>query len=125
MAARVPGGPDRDMAPLKLQILGGFRLLGTDGQTRRLPTRKAEALLAYLAIPPQRAHRRDHLAGLLWGDRGDRQARHSLNQTVFSIRKVVAEPGVDPIELYYFEVGGEASLEFSYKNSTGAFRFGP
>ena len=85
------------MARLKLQILGGFRLLGADGQTRRLPTRKAEALLAYLATPPQRPHRRDHLAGLLWGDRGDRQARHSLNQTVFSIRKAVAEPGIDPI----------------------------
>lgn len=85
------------MAQLRLQILGGFRLLGAEGQTFRLPTRKAEALLAYLAMPPQRPHRRDHLAGLLWADRGDKQARHSLNQTVFSIRKAVAEPGIDPI----------------------------
>ncbi len=85
------------MARLRLQVLGAFRLFGLDGQPRQLPTRKAEALLAYLAMPPGRPHRRDRLAALLWGDRGDKQARHSLNQTIFSIRKALAEPSKDPI----------------------------
>lgn len=30
-------------------------------------------------------------------------------------------PGVYPIELFFFEVGGEASLEFSYKSSSGNY----
>lgn len=30
-------------------------------------------------------------------------------------------PGVYPIELFFFEHGGEASLEFTYKNSTGTY----
>lgn len=30
-------------------------------------------------------------------------------------------PGVYPVELYFFEVGGEASLEFSYRGSSGSF----
>ena len=85
------------MARLRLQVLGAFRLFGLDGQPRQLPTRKAEALLAYLAMPRGRPHRRDRLAALLWGDRGDKQARHSLNQTIFSIRKALAEPSMDPI----------------------------
>ncbi|MFQ5972606.1 MAG: AAA family ATPase, partial [Alphaproteobacteria bacterium] len=42
-----------------------------------------------------RAHRRDRLAALLWGDRHDKPARHSLRQTLFSIRKVLAEAGFD------------------------------
>ena len=39
------------MARLRLQVLGAFRLFGLDGQPRQLSTRKAEALLAYLAMP--------------------------------------------------------------------------
>ncbi len=30
-------------------------------------------------------------------------------------------PGVYPIELFFFEYGGEASLEFSYKSSSGSY----
>jgi len=91
------GDGRHDMTQLKLQILGGFQLIGTDGQPCQLPTRKAEAVLAYLALPLGRAHRRDHLSALLWGTRGQKQARHSLNQTIFSIRKAV---GLDPIQVH-------------------------
>ncbi len=75
------------MTMLKLRLFGGFALNGTDGPP--LPTRKAEALLAYLAMPAGRAHRRDKLAALLWGDRGDVQARHSLAQTLYVIRRTL------------------------------------
>ncbi|MDP6390100.1 MAG: BTAD domain-containing putative transcriptional regulator [Alphaproteobacteria bacterium] len=56
-----------------------------------LPTRKAEALLAYLAVSAGRAHRREKLATLLWRDRGDVQARHSLAQTLYLIRRTFGE----------------------------------
>ncbi|MEZ5934795.1 MAG: AAA family ATPase [Alphaproteobacteria bacterium] len=85
------------MALIKLKVLGGFQLFGRGGKPYLLPTRKAEALFAYLALPLGRAHRRERLAALLWGDRADKQARHSLNQTVFSIRKALAGADVDPI----------------------------
>lgn len=32
------------------------------------------------------------------------------------------EPGIYPLELYFYEGGGEASLELSYKNSTGIYQ---
>ncbi|MEZ5527133.1 MAG: Ig-like domain-containing protein [Gammaproteobacteria bacterium] len=31
-------------------------------------------------------------------------------------------PGLYPVEIYFFERGGEASLEFTYKNSSGSFQ---
>ncbi len=52
-----------------------------------MATRKAEALLAFLACHPGEKQPRDRLTALLWGDRGDRQARHSLSQTLLSIRQ--------------------------------------
>ena len=57
----------------------------------RLPTRKAEALLAYLACHPGEKQPRDRLTALLWGDRGDKQARHSLSQTLLSLRQELGE----------------------------------
>jgi DNA-binding SARP family transcriptional activator len=57
----------------------------------RLPTRKAEALLAYLACHPGERQPRDRLTALLWGDRGDKQARHSLSQTLLSLRQELGE----------------------------------
>lgn len=56
-----------------------------------LPTRKAQALLAYLALRPGQAHARDKLAALLWGDRGDAQARDSLRHTLVELRKVLPD----------------------------------
>ena len=48
---------------LKLFLLGRLR---AERAGRRLEVRgkKAEALLAYLALPPGRRYSRDHLAGL-------------------------------------------------------------
>lgn len=35
---------------------------------------------------------------------------------------ITLTPGVYPLELYYFENGGEASLELTFKNSTGIYQ---
>src|SRR5207249_510881 len=54
------------MARLSLALLGGFQARLESGSPLALPTKKAQALLAYLAIPLGRAHPRDKLATLLW-----------------------------------------------------------
>ena len=72
-----------------LALLGNFEAhLASGSQTTRLtlPTRKAEALVAYLAVRSDTRHRRDHLSELLWGDVPKVQARHSLRQTLSDIR---------------------------------------
>jgi DNA-binding SARP family transcriptional activator/CheY-like chemotaxis protein len=78
------------MKPVRVTLLGGFRL-EVHGEVRTLPTRKAEALLAYLAVRADRPHRRDALAALLWGDVSSSQARHSLRQALLRIRRVFAD----------------------------------
>src|SRR5919109_4002370 len=83
------------MTPIRLVLLGGFAALGADGAPLALPTRKAEALLALLACRSGDAQPRERLTGLLWGDRGDRQARHSLSQTLTAIRGAIGD-GPDP-----------------------------
>jgi len=73
---------------LQVNLLGGLQVC-PDGQGEALvfPTRKAAALLAYLACPPGRAHARNKLAALLWSDRPDTQARASLRQELYALRR--------------------------------------
>ncbi len=74
------------MASLEIALFGGFQVRA-GAQAIEVPGRKERALLAYLAMPPGESRSRDKLAGLLWSDRGDNQARDSLKQAVFRLRK--------------------------------------
>ncbi|HEV8673535.1 MAG TPA: winged helix-turn-helix domain-containing protein, partial [Methylomirabilota bacterium] len=82
------------MAPLQLTLLGGFQARIGSGPGLSLPTRKAQALLAYLALPAGRAHPRDKLATLLWGDTPEGPARNSLRQALFALRRALPAGGV-------------------------------
>jgi predicted ATPase/DNA-binding SARP family transcriptional activator len=79
------------MARLNLTLLGGFQARLDQGPPLALPTRKSQALLAYLALPLGRAHPRDTLAALLWGGIRQESARASLRQALFSIRKALGD----------------------------------
>jgi DNA-binding SARP family transcriptional activator len=81
---------------VRLTLLGTFAL-EVDGQIRELPTRKCEALLAYLALRREPYHRRDSLAGLLWGDVTMGQARHSLRQAIWRLRRSLDAPSSPPV----------------------------
>lgn len=72
-----------------LKLLGGFELRRPDGTLVELPTRKSELLLAYLAVPAGRAHGREKLADLFWGDTQDEQARGSLRNALSALREAL------------------------------------
>ncbi len=76
------------MRRLSLELLGTPRV-HLAGRPVGFPTRKALALLAYLALTPGRAIPRDRLAELLWGDTPEKHARNSLRQTIFSVRRAL------------------------------------
>ena len=57
--------------------------------------RKNLALLIYLARSPRRTRSRDHLVGLLWGDRSEAAARHSLSEALRVIRRHAGEASVE------------------------------
>src|SRR5262245_56160841 len=87
------------MPRLTLALLGGFRARLASAPLT-LPTRKTQALLAFLSLAPRQAHPRDKLASLLWGDMPEAQARRSLRQSLFALRKALAsvEPAVLAID---------------------------
>ncbi|MGH7548660.1 MAG: AfsR/SARP family transcriptional regulator, partial [Gemmatimonadales bacterium] len=65
------------------------------GAPPELLWRKNLALLVYLARSPKRARAREHLIGLLWGDKPESAARHSLNEAVRVLRRCTGEDGVE------------------------------
>jgi DNA-binding SARP family transcriptional activator len=57
--------------------------------------RKHLALLVYLARSPRLSRSRDHLIGLLWGDRPEAAARHSLSEALRVIRRHAGQEALD------------------------------
>ncbi len=57
--------------------------------TITISAKKAKALLAYLALQPNKAHQRETLASLLWEECSSTQARQSLRQTLSALRKTL------------------------------------
>lgn len=75
-------------AELNLRLIGAFQLVLTPGDhVVNLKTKKARALLAYLAMQPDLSASRTALANLFWPDCTDSNARHSLRQCLVSLRK--------------------------------------
>src|SRR5262245_24148791 len=106
------------MARLNLVLFGGFR--ATIGARHvALPLKKAQALLAFLALSPAQRQTRERLAALFWGDTADEHARNSLRQTLFAIRSALVpvaphvlgsdaaavwlEPGAAEVDVLAFE----------------------
>jgi len=74
-------------ATLKISVLGPFEARWSDGRAADIGSRKARALLAYLAVESGRSHNRELLATLLWGDSPEERARHNLRQALSKIRQ--------------------------------------
>ena len=72
-----------------LKLFGPFQLL-RHNQPVALPTRKTEALLAFLALHPG-AQRREKLAALLWSEADEQSARRSLRLALTALRKALGE----------------------------------
>jgi DNA-binding SARP family transcriptional activator len=75
------------MSRLKVLLLGPPRV-ELDGAIVRFDTRKATALLAYLASSRE-GHRRDALAALLWPEYDNESARGALRRTLSTLKKGV------------------------------------
>lgn len=81
---------------IKLRLLGGFEVCSASGvQIVDLSARPA-LVLAYLALSPGTAVRRDKLIRLLWPNRAETQARASLRQALWVLRKAFVDAGVTP-----------------------------
>ena len=78
-----------DRVALRVTLLGGFEARGGRGERLPITTRKAQGLLAYLAVRPGSAQPRDKLAALLWSESAPADARNNFRQTLFALRQTL------------------------------------
>jgi len=79
------------MTELVVELFGGMRVLSADGREIRISSRKAQALLACLALRPGTPFARDRLASLLWDDSDPELGRASLRQALAVLRRSLPE----------------------------------
>nr|WP_309695061.1 AAA-like domain-containing protein [Armatimonas sp.] len=76
----------------RIEILGRLRVRLPDGSSvEHFATRKAAALLGYLALFPGRAHLREQLAEVFWPEVEPASGRNSLNVALNSLRPHLGE----------------------------------
>ncbi|MCB0191311.1 MAG: AAA family ATPase, partial [Anaerolineae bacterium] len=75
---------------LEVQLLGNFEAK-LDDQHIDIPSRPAQALLAYLILNAHKSFRREKLAGLLWPESDETNARNNLRQALWRLRKSLGE----------------------------------
>jgi len=94
-----PAAADPDPDRLDVRLLGRFRLFDSRTDVEiQFRSRKALALLCCFAVASDRALTRERAMELLWGSRGEEQARASLRQILHEIRSSpVGE--IDAIEM--------------------------
>lgn len=74
-----------------VHLNGPFRMTDPDGHGQTGLSRRAQAMLAYLASQPGFRAERGLLADLLWSDRSEAQARASLRQELSMLKRLLPE----------------------------------
>ncbi len=69
------------------------------GESVAIVSRRARAILAYLALTPEHAATRERLCGLLWSDRGETQARASLRQCLVELKEATTTANLDLLSI--------------------------
>ncbi|MCB0209092.1 MAG: AAA family ATPase [Anaerolineae bacterium] len=105
--------------PLKLSFLGTPQVILPDGEAARFAVDNALLLLAYLALNPHKAYRREELAALFYTDSTDKQASQNLRQTLKRLRQTINdndEPRtylLGTIQTLQFNAAGNVWLDVS------------
>ncbi len=79
---------------LTIHLLGQFSLT-LDDKAVELPSRPAQSLLAWLILHPGIAHRREQIAGLLWPDAAEENARSNLRHALWRLRRAIPDGFVE------------------------------
>ncbi|MBA3319200.1 MAG: protein kinase [Gemmatimonadales bacterium] len=85
----------------RLGTFGGLALTDAAGNPV-IPQRRRLALLAMLAVAGERGLTRDKIVAVLWSESSSGNARHALEQLLYSMRRQVPEElfhGTDPLRL--------------------------
>ena len=79
------------MPQLTVNLMGAFQAALDGAVLSGFDSDKTRALLAYLAIEADRAHRRESLVALFWPNVQEASARQSLSQALSNLRRLLAD----------------------------------
>jgi DNA-binding SARP family transcriptional activator len=108
---------------LQAFLLGQFDLRG-DSKRIAIPSRAGQSLFAFLILNAGTLFRREYLAGQLWENLGEEQARHHLRQELWRVRSALCPLHayeyleIDDIEIGFVKAGAYwLDVEAFRKNS--------
>jgi predicted ATPase/DNA-binding SARP family transcriptional activator len=84
------------MPRLEISLLGPFQVRLDGVPVTRFGADTARALLAYLVVDARTPRRREALAGLLWPDHPESEARHNLSQALLRLRAAIGDRDASP-----------------------------
>ncbi|MDX1933437.1 MAG: AAA family ATPase [Capsulimonadales bacterium] len=90
------GGRVVPPSPILVHLLGELRLCIGGETITGFRSRKARALLAYLAFFRERRHSREMLAERFWPEAVSSKSRTSLNTELYALRNQLERPGTPP-----------------------------
>lgn len=79
---------------LRISLFGGVQIERDGEPDQSQISNTARMLLAYLVLYRDRAHSRDMLASMLWGDYSQARARNCLNTTLWRLRRILEPHGI-------------------------------
>jgi WD40 repeat protein/DNA-binding SARP family transcriptional activator len=79
------------MSQLQLQFFGTFHAALDQKPIVQLRSARIQALLAYLVLEAQQAHRRETLAAYFWPDEPEQSAKQNLRQALYQLRQLLGE----------------------------------
>jgi DNA-binding SARP family transcriptional activator len=83
---------------IRARVLGPVEVTGEGASLpAELLWRKHLALLLYLRLSPRHTREREHLIGLLWGDKSETAGRHSLREAVRILRQALGPSAVETV----------------------------
>ncbi len=88
LSPRIPMVSERRGMGLEVRLLGQFDVR-RDAVPVIVPSRAAQSLFAYLILSAGTPHRREKLAGQLWPDTSEENARKNLRHELWRLRKAV------------------------------------
>jgi DNA-binding SARP family transcriptional activator len=115
----LPGLPS---ARLTLALLGPPQVLVRGESVIGLGSKKAVALLAYLALEAHRPHLRSALATLFWPDQPEKQTLQNLRQTLARVRRAIHDRAASPPHLITDSQTVQFNLKSDYWLDVAAFQ---
>ncbi len=91
------------MGILQVALFGGVHVTHNNWLTEAKLTREIQALLAYLLLQRHRAHPREVLASVFWGEHSHEKARRALNTALWRLKKALEPEGI-PAGTYLMSV---------------------